>query len=175
MSYEELIALVNEREVRVCGVDIGKSGAIVANSGGQVYLAKMPEDTEVRVKIIKNAAPDIVYAEAVHTWRGQGIVSNGSLMEQKGFIHGVASALQIPIKWVEPLRWMECFTIKRTKHFDTTRQWKGHLAEIAKEFSPDYLLDVINRETADAYLMWFWASCIEVGKPLPKKGSKLQF
>ena len=121
------------------------------------------------------ACADIIVAEDVHTFPGQGVVSNGTLMKNRGRIEGMSAALGIQVHWIQPLQWIECYTLKRTKHFESKRKWKCHLAEIAKEMVDDSLVNEINLKTADAFLIWNYAASQQTEEPMTRIGFNFKF
>lgn len=114
-------------------VDIGLSGGIAffdlkvamdveAGDSGILYLRPMPTKKEeksgkvrqvvdyerlkfmVEIPAVHNDSALLVY-ENVHTFPGQGAVSSGQLMEQKGVLKGLAMGLGYGILEVDPRTW----------------------------------------------------------------------
>jgi hypothetical protein len=179
ISVEEAIDLVNEKRIRVMAVDIGNNGGIVVNTIGhhQPILFDMPKSLPEAWDIFQTYEPHYILAENVHTWKGQGIVSQGTLLQNRGRIEGMAAAIKVDIDFIEPLEWIRCFTIQRKKHFETNGgkksgpKWKKHLLHIAQQIGEGrFLLDL---GTCDAFLMWIYAAYRYGGEPL--KPQSLQF
>lgn len=157
--------LVNKN--RIMGFDIGLKGGFCTEIGnGRLFLGEYTGLKNL-VKVLRILKPMIVVAENVHTMPKQGVVSNGTLMEQKGHLSGACAALDIPIEHIEPTRWMACVTLKKTKHFKDKKQWKKHLVEVAEGLAGDRASrGTINEKTADAFLIWYYYSSIKTDKPL---------
>jgi hypothetical protein len=176
------------------GVDIGNKGGICINNGPVLKFLPMPWDTKEnpnkRLTIekwntINGNYPDIIVAEDVHAFAGQGIVSTGTLMKNRGQIEMAAAARGIIPDMIQPLAWIQCYTMKRKKHFKRTKEeikrgdvpnWKQHLVEIAMAMLPlGYNLSLVNERVADAILIWNYWAAQKIGQPLQKKGSQLIF
>lgn len=154
----------------VAGYDIGESGGFAINKRtGQSDILIRHYNPDEFIDWCRVFEVGVIYAENVHPYAGQGIVSSGSLMEKKGELIGIARALNIPIKWVEPLSWIQCFTLKRKKHFDSKTQWKKHLVEVAQKEVP-LLVNEIDLNTADAVLLWIYGAHLSSGTPMTRKG-----
>lgn len=174
-SVRDRIFLVNEKNLKILAIDIGNEGGMVFNWHPEPWLAihDMPERIEDQWKFMVSSDADIIVAEDVHTFPGQGIVSNGTLLKNRGRIEGMAAAMGIEVHWIQPLQWIECYTLKRVKHFKYKRDWKKHLAEIAKEMACDDMIEHINLRTADAFLIWNYAASQQTPEPLRKMALKL--
>lgn len=175
MNITETFNLVNERWIGVIAVDIGNEGGWVGNSWAtkELHIERKCENLRKTFKAWKELHPKVIIAEDVHAIPNQGIVSTGTLMRQKGEVIGMAAALGIEVQFIQPLTWIECFTLKRTKHFhpdSNKKKWKNHLLEIAQSISP-FPDDRITLKTADAYLMWIYAASLQTNKPLQPKGT----
>lgn len=157
---------------RICAVDIGINGGICYNSTihKNVLIEDMPPDLRGLHDILATANPDKIIAENVHTWKGQGIKSSGTLMQSKGRLEGIAVSLGCNIEWIEPKAWIECFTMKSIKNFDSKTLWKKHLLKIAQEIT---MRGELSLKTADAVLMWIYAAHMENGFELTKVGKNL--
>lgn len=155
------LPLVNET---VMGFDIGKEGGWCSGQGDFVNI--FPTDPEPRILAsqIRSAAPTIIVAEDVHTMPKQGGVSGGSLMQSKGILIGIAAALEIKLVFIQPLKWIETFTLKRTKHFDNKHQWKKYLMTIAEALHPDHTFTL---KTTDAFLIWYYYARVLRGEAKP--------
>lgn len=158
-------SLVNER---ITAVDIGNSGGIVANTHTGMDTWNMPSDPKILWAIFKFAKPEIVVAEDVHTFAGQGLVSSGTLMKNKGILIGVASSFGLDVEFIEPMAWIKCYTLKRSTHFEKKKQWKEHLMSKANEIRGDKY--PLNLQTTDAFLIWNYRASISIGKPLKSLG-----
>jgi hypothetical protein len=173
-------------------IDIGNKGGICCNAG-QLFFIPMPWDTKEKPnpnlvnekwKAIDDFSPDTIVAEDVHAFAGQGIVSTGTLMKNRGQVEMAAAAIGAKMVFIQPLSWIQCYTMKRKKHFKRTKEemkegfptWKQHLVEIAMALLPEYYnRALVNERTADAILIWnFWAAQL-IGKPLKKMGLQLSF
>jgi len=155
------LPLVNEV---VMGFDIGASGGWCCGNGHYVDIEPIPEQPKELVRKIKFAAPTIIVAEDVHTMPGQGGVSGGKLMQSKGILIGIAAALDIKVVLIQPLRWIETFTLKRTKHFNTKCEWKNYLKSIAEGLCPDHKFTL---KTTDAFLIWYYYARVLRGEAKP--------
>lgn len=178
MNVEHLRKLLYGKKY-IVGVDIGNDGSIFKNVTDSVSLQMMPESWDRRsaaiTRIHQSFDADVVYAEDVHTMPGQGVVSSGVLMEQKGFIRGTCAGQGIRLEFMRPIQWQECFTMKRTKHFASETLWKKHLAEIAREHVEGPLVNEITHKNADSVLIWIWAAHKELGQPMIRLNSQLSF
>lgn len=163
-------------------VDIGDKGGFCCNCG-QVFVNEMPESVNERWKIVEESKPIIMVAENVHAFAGQGIVSTGTLLKNRGQVEMAAAAINAKMDFIQPLAWIECYTMKRKKHFKRTKEeikvglptWKQHLQEIALAVFPECYGYLVNEKTADAMLIWnFWAAKL-IGEPLKKMGRQLSF
>jgi hypothetical protein len=156
-------ALVDEN---IAGIDIGKTGGIVHNYFGVLEV----ENTSLRSTLKALQECHRAIAENVHPMPKQGIVSSGTLMLQKGMVIGVCAAKGVELDFIEPLEWIKCYTLKRTKHFETKTKWKRHLMEIAKVVFPREYSDMITLHNADAFLIWNYFASLRIGNPLPEYG-----
>lgn len=175
-------------------IDIGNKGGICVNGAGWLQFIPMPWDTkenpdpyvvQKKWRAISDYDPSIIVAEDVHAFAGQGIVSTGTLLKNRGQIEMAAAALCIVPNFIQPLAWISCYTMKRKKHFKRTKEeikaggvptWKQHLVEIATALLPDgYNLSLVNERVADAILIWNYWAALKIGQPLQKKGSQLIF
>lgn len=167
--------IVNERLI---AVDIGKSGGLCFNehkTGYQLSITQMLSEIGMAELFIQKM-PHIAVAEDVHTFGGQGIVSSGVLMEQKGVLIGICRALRIKLVFIQPKEWIQCYTLKGRSDFQSVRKdgktknnitlWKKHLIEIAQSLKPD---TKFTSGTADAFLMWNYYASILVNDRLPSK------
>jgi hypothetical protein len=171
MTFTERVNFVNEKRLNILAIDIGNNGGFAWNFHPDrcFELRVMPEDVMDRWFAAAHCSPDIIVAEDVHTIHGQGIVSNGTLMKNKGQVEGFCAAMEIEPHWIQPLAWIQCFTLKRTKHFANKHKWKQHLIEIAKGIAygfSDSLVNEINEKTADAFLIWNYAASQQTDQPL---------
>lgn len=172
MTFSERLHLVNEKRLNILAVDIGNEGGMFANDFkyDSLSMARMPKTHRGQwLKFMENC-PGVVVAENVHTFHKQGIKSNGTLMANRGRIEGFCAALDIRPQWIEPMAWIECYTIKRKKHFTTLTLWKKHLAEIARKLAPESLVNEIDLHTADAFLIWNYAASQQTAEPMRPMG-----
>ena len=177
-------ALVNER---LMAVDIGNAGGICVNIDGKLIWESMPEDINKRWEIYRDHNPTIIVAENVHAFAGQGIVSTGTLLKNRGQVEMAIAAVGALHEFINPLNWIKCYTMKRKKHFKRTKeelaemkkngekpfQWKDHLVSIAQ----DLLLvnERIDKTTADAILIWNYYAALRIQKPLKPQGLQFSF
>lgn len=145
-------------------VDIGLKGGIVYNEFDRLVIEEMKPDLKWLWGRIQ--APQHLVAENVYTMPKQGIVSAGTLMEAKGIIRGMCAAADIEPDLIQPLKWIEVYTLKRRKHFDDKPQWKKHLLQVALEICPETYREQINLKTCDAFLIWNWAAARHTGVEL---------
>lgn len=170
-----LPSLVNESAwPSILAVDIGDKGGFCEVIGERFMLKRMPPEDSERARIILESDPKVIIAENVHVFPGgaRGVVSQGRLMEQKGFFKGVAGATKIPLNFLEPQLWIGCYTIKTSKQFKNKDHWKKHLIEIAQKINPPlYSCSApLDKYTADAFLIWNFYASIIVNDRLPKLG-----
>lgn len=167
MNFQELIS----KAPNVTAVDIGASGSLVTLCKGfNISICEMPGGAETECNHLKFSTCGPIYAEDVHTFPGQGVVSMGSLMQRKGRIEAIGYCTHRKVNWIQPIAWIECFTLKRSKNFKNKREWKKHLIDIAIEQTG---IETLNLKTADAVLIWIWAAHKELGHSLTKVGSKI--
>lgn len=107
----------------IIGVDIGYSGAItfMDNESKEILsIYDMPthvvnEKKVIDIKHLKHLLEipkehgelAIVVMEDVHAFPGQGSVSTGTLMEQKGILLGIATTLGYDVQLVYPKNWQK--------------------------------------------------------------------
>ena len=108
----------------------------------------------------------LVVFENVHAFAGQGVVSVGSLLEQKGMIRGIAGALGYDTLQVTPTVWQRHFgmvppkdlkgdTAKKTKTL--RKAWlKDKSLELAKKKFPDTVSKITDHGISDALLIGLW-------------------
>lgn len=105
----------------------------------------------------------LVIVEDVHAFPGQGVVSSGTLMEQKGIIRGLASALGYETLMVNPKTWQKSLGITPPKDIkDKTKRkiWlkensRRVASELYKEFSAKFE-DKNSHGRSDAVLIGDW-------------------
>lgn len=148
----------------IMAVDIGINGGIVFNDRNELHILPMQDDLFWLWDRLRYARQ--VVAENVYTMPKQGIVSAGTLMEGKGVIKGMCAASGIEPNLIRPLSWIEVYTLKRRKHFETKPHWKKHLLEVAMGIVPSEYREQINLKTCDAFLMWNWAAAKHTGVEL---------
>lgn len=167
MTFEERLHLVNEKKLNITAVDIGNEGGLCSNDfSGDVCLRRMPGTHRDQWEAFLYGCPHVVVAENVHAMPGQGLVSTGTLLRNRGRLEGFCAALDIEPHFIEPLAWQQCFTLKRRKHFPDKRQFKKHLMEVAKSLAPPSLVNEITLQTADAFLIWNYAASQQTEEPL---------
>lgn len=179
--------LVNER---LMAIDIGNAGGICVNMDELLAFHPMPEKVSDRWHLISDYSPTVIVAENVHAFAGQGIVSTGTLLKNRGQIEMAIAALDAKEDFINPLNWIKCYTMKRKKHFKRTKeeiaeakktgeklfQWKDHLVDIAQQLVNQPLVNErINKTTADAILIWNYYAAILAGKPLKPQGLQFTF
>lgn len=106
----------------------------------------------------------LVVIEDVHAFPGQGVVSSGTLLEQKGVIQGLASALGYDLVKVNPKTWQGSLGITPPKELkDKTKRkvWlKEHSRQAAttlyKEFGEKFK-NKNDHGRSDAVLIGHWA------------------
>lgn len=155
------LPLVNEI---LMGFDIGKLGGMCSGDGRYIALEETPETPKELSKAIRFSNPSTIIAENVHTMPGQGVASSGNLMQSKGVLMGVAAALNIKLVFIEPLKWIETFTLKRTKHFESKNDWKKYLMSIAQALAPQ---EHFTLKTTDAFLIWYYYARVLRGEAKP--------
>lgn len=156
----------------ILAVDIGKKGGMCGNEYLQPYLKlrRTPEDLKEFVELIKWYDPELVIAENVHIYGPQ--MGGEVLVEQRGILKGVCATLDVELIFVDPKKWMNCYTIKGKKNFKSYAKWKQHLMDIASNLdSPiaDYG-EKLDAWTSDAMLIWNYQAAIEIDEPLPHRG-----
>jgi hypothetical protein len=86
----------------------------------------------------------LVVMEDVHTYPGQGIVSMGTFLEQKGIILGMCKALGYEVRLISPKTWQKHFGIvcpKEIKGEDARKQWikmKSKTTAV-RQFPPEWV------------------------------------
>lgn len=173
MTFKERLALVNKKGLNILAIDIGNEGGMVYNWNPERWfkIEPMSKELEKQWEFMAQSMADIIIAEDVHTFTGQGMVSQGTLMKNRGRVEGMAAAMGIQVEFINPLRWIECYTMKRKKHFITQQKWKMHLVEIAKSIMGDGgWLREITLKTADAFLIWNYAASQQTDEPLRPMG-----
>lgn len=165
---------------RILAVDLGKKGGMVWNTsetGAFMSVAKMPEDIFERASLIKSVVPDIIVAENVRIWAGFDIAAGATFMIGRGFLDGVAATMRIKVDYIEPLSWIECYTMKRQKNFTKLSKgrevsdkaaWKNHLLELAHKLDST-LVNEITLDTCDALLIWNFIAR-KLANPMKKIG-----
>lgn len=180
-------SLVNET---LMGVDIGNAGGMCVNLNGNLFVHEMPEEVTERWKILNAYGPDVIAAENVHAFAGQGSVSTGVLMKNRGQIEMAYAALGSKMEFINPLNWIRCYTMKRKKHFKRTKEeyleqkekgivgetWKGHLQGLARDMVGGALVNErITQKVADAILIWNYQASILIGQPMKPMGLQFSF
>jgi hypothetical protein len=104
-------------ELKVVGIDPGKSGCVAFLEGQDVVLHSCPiilngkkreYDERAMASIIKNAAwtgTKMIFMEKVHAMPGQGVTSMFSFGQGFGIWLGILSCFDIPYELVSPQRW----------------------------------------------------------------------
>lgn len=133
----------------IIGVDIGYSGAITfmdARSGEILSIRDMPTHVVNERKLINierlkfmleipklHNELAVVVMEDVHAFPGQGSVSTGTLMEQKGILRGIAVTLGYDVVLISPKTWQ--------KHYDLIppKNIKGNTASQTKTLRKKWL------------------------------------
>jgi hypothetical protein len=141
-------------------IDIGKKGGAVWNEKGKLFSMSMTNEAEEIATLLRNIKVSTIVAENVHAWGGQGVVSSGTLMQERGRWEGAVAAFgKAPIKFIEPRAWVECFTYKKRDNFTNTDRWKKHLIEIAN--ANCRWLALTSSGISDAWMIWnYYASII---------------
>lgn len=133
----------------IIGVDIGYSGAITftdAESNEILSICDMPthvvnEKKVIDVKKLKfllerpkeHNELAVLVMEDVHAFPGQGSVSTGTLMEQKGILRGIAETLGYDVHLVNPKTWQKYFNLVAPKNV------KGNSASQTKTLRKKWL------------------------------------
>lgn len=176
----------------VISIDIGKTGGIAFfdpsesnhESQGLMSLFPMPvmdvvkadgktkKEVDLEKLVFLMERPKVhgdtclVVFENVHAFAGQGVVSVGSLLEQKGMIRGIARALGYAELQVTPTVWQKHFgmvppkdlkgdSAKKTKTL--RKAWlKSKSLEIAKQKFPDTVSKITDHGLSDALLIGLW-------------------
>lgn len=176
----------------VISIDVGKTGGIAFfevaecshESHGLLSLHSMPvmdvtkadgktkKEIDLEKLVFLMERPKVhgdaclVVFENVHAFAGQGVVSVGSLLEQKGMIRGIARALGYGELQVVPTVWQKSFGMVPPKNLkgDTTKKtktlrkaWlKAKSLEIAKKEFPDTVSKITDHGLSDALLIGLW-------------------
>lgn len=157
---------IDKLEGCILAIDFGISGGFAWNKGELLLTREMPKTQSEILESIKSIEPDCVIAENVHAMPAQGVVSTATFMRGVGFIEGVVMTMNIPMTLINPLKWVEFTTLKRTKDFRNSKdkpdklQWKKHLLWCARDQFP---INLISLKTADAVLIWNYAASIDLG------------
>lgn len=109
----------------IIGVDIGYSGALTfmdAESQEILSIYDMPTHVVNEKKVLdikklkflmeipkEHKELAVVVMEDVHAFPGQGSVSTGALMEQKGILRGIAVTLGYDVELVHPKTWQKSY------------------------------------------------------------------
>jgi crossover junction endodeoxyribonuclease RuvC len=99
--------------MKIVGIDPGKSGGLsVIENDKLIQVIPMPVDDNgidfnKVADFLKTHTPDFVYIEAVHAMPGQGVVSMFNFGFSTGGLHGVARALNLVVKTVQPRKWQK--------------------------------------------------------------------
>lgn len=186
--------LVNES---LLAIDIGlKGGLVLSDSFHRFNFWKMPTQkeeygTEGKTRdrldlprlwdLIAGSTADVIVAEDVRQFPGQGIAGGGTFMIQKGVLIGMAAACCKRIEFIEPQAWIHCYTYKRSKFFvneagnKSKDLWKAYLLELAQGIATDEIKGQLDLSTADAFLMWNYQAAKMIGQPLEKMTMQLKF
>jgi len=167
----------------LCSIDIGLNGAIsYFDTVSDQLLSIYPMPTKNNIngkrvldverlrffleipKVHKDSC--IVVFEDVHAFPGQGVVSIGTLLFQKGVITGMAEALgysQLPIS---PKEWQKYFGIVPSKDLKGNsakatkalrKKWlKTTSMEKAKEFYKEFETKIVGDGVSDSMLIGRW-------------------
>lgn len=177
---------MNKYEI-IVGIDIGLNGGIAffdPEETSPLYLRDMPTFEKEngkrgidlqRLKFILETPKErgdgaTAVMEDVHAFPGQGSVSVGTLLEQKGIILGMATALGYSVKLISPRTWQGYFGLVPPKGLKGSsasntktlrKKWlKEKSLEIARQKFPEYK-EKLQKSTAhglsDALLIGLWA------------------
>ena len=171
----------------LCAIDVGLTGAIAFFDVGSTELLSVTQmPTTLSTKKTKSGkdkyeldieklrfAMDIprnhgdtclVVIEDVHAFPGQGVVSVGTLLEQKGVIRGIASAFGYSLEMVSPKTWQAHFQIlppKDMKNKVKRKAWlKDKSREVATSNFPEFsqsFSKLSDHGKSDAVLIGAWA------------------
>jgi hypothetical protein len=115
----------------------------------------------------------LVIMEDVHTFPGQGIVSMGTLLEQKGIILGMCKVLGYDVQLISPKTWQNHFELKCPKEIkgkDARKRWlkmaSRHIATLRfpQEWG-DKFIDSEAHGRSDACLMAQYAYEMQENTP----------
>lgn len=172
----------------IIGIDIGIHGGLSVFdtvSGELLSLYPMPTmelDKDDKIKTVLDIErlkfileipkvhndSALVIFENIHAFPGQGSVSTGMLMEQKGIIRGLVAGLGYTELQVNPRTWQKAFGIVPPKELKGTnakqtktlrKKWiKEKSLSVSKERFPDWV-DKIGKSDglSDALLIGSWA------------------
>ena len=105
----------------------------------------------------------LVIIEDVHAFPGQGVVSSGTLLEQKGVIRGLASALGYELVMVNPKTWqgfLEITPPKELKDKVKRKVWlKENSRRVATELYGEFKEKFMSKNDhgrSDAVLIGHW-------------------
>ena len=99
--------------MKVCGIDPGKNGGIAIIENGKLLCHyAMPTDNDgvdfnKIAWLLKKELPNFVYIELVHAMPKNGAVSMFNFGFSTGGLHGVARALDLVVKTVQPRKWQK--------------------------------------------------------------------
>lgn len=160
--------MVNDYDV-VIAVDIGLSGGIVffdTVSGEILSAVEMPTEkittksgkekkvvNLARLRHILEVPKEhkeraLLVMENVHAFPGQGTVAIGTLMEQKGIISGMATALGYEVVTVEPKTWQAWYGMLPPKEL------KGATATKTKTMRKKWLKEQSVTMAGDLFSEW---------------------
>lgn len=150
----------------ICGVDVGKTGAIaILYDDDGLVVKDMPViDKEINgaalAVIFSQYKPDHIYIEAVNSF-GMGRQSAFNFGQGVGVLKGVIATLQLPWSPVSPQRWKKFFHLNRDK---------GASRAAATRLFPAYanLFERVKDDgRAEAALIALWAQQTEQDRGFP--------
>lgn len=145
----------------IIGIDPGRNGGIVGLTNGKINtISKMPYNfldmkgyfTDDLGIPIMDKEKVYVFLENVHSRPTDGVRAAFTFGYHVGQVDGVLDMLDVNVNRVNPTEWMGHFELKKSKD-ETKYFWKKRLMEFAKNQTTKANAELINLDTADAFLI----------------------
>ncbi len=137
--------------MKFIGVDIGKSGGLVALNleGVVIECIKTPESPIDVFKFFeRHSDAKFCVIEKVHAMPGQGVTSMFSFGKTAGHIEMALLGNRIPFEEIHPTKWQKFFSLGTSNSNKT--EWKNKLKNFAIKLFPKEKVTLYN---ADALLI----------------------
>lgn len=145
---------VSRNQVRVLGIDPGKSGGFAIIDDPQPWAVKMPEttrDTIDELRSIRQEGIQIAFVELVGGYIGKAQPASSAFVfgYGTGVIGGALAALGFEVHRVRPQTWQKAFSLK-SKPTESKTAWKNRLKSLAQDIFPHIKVTLA---TSDALLI----------------------